>query len=703
MSATQLRRLAAFLLLFSSAHSVLAQDRAAIDGRSIEEIVVTADYRERAAAELPASLTAFDGETIESLAVQHFEELVFTVPNLNWSGDGNRARYFQIRGVGELEQYQGAPNPSVGFLIDDIDFSGIGTVATLFDIERIEVLRGPQGSRYGANALAGLIYVQSAMPTEQFTGRVRVTAGSDDALAGGVALGGSLDDAARYRYRLSAHQHSSDGFRDNEFLGRSDTNGRDETTLRGRLEVLASDTLDVNLALLYADADDGYDAFAIDNGYTVRSNRPGRDAQRSVGGSLRFDWSGLDGMVLTSITSVADSDIDFSFDADWGNEQSWAPYTYDYISISERKRRTLSQELRLQTDNGGVVDYLVGLYALRLDDELETLNQGEYFDPFFDFSDSLDARFNSDYEALNLAVFGQVGIALGAATRLEFGLRVEQRSADYADSDAVSAAPDETMTGGEVALTHAFSPSLNGYLSLSRGYKAGGFNTGVGIPDDRREFSAEALWSAEAGLRSVWLDDTLSINASLFVNRRDDQQVRSSVQLDPGDPTTFVFLTGNAATGESIGLEADLRWLPADSLELYLNLGLLDASFDSYLAPQGDLAGRDQAHAPNYTLAAGAAFRHPSGFFARIDATARDAFFFDVSHDQRSEAYTLAHLRLGFETSEWTTELWVRNAFDTDYAVRGFFFGNEPPDFAPTLYTRLGDPRQIGVSIDRRF
>jgi hypothetical protein len=82
---------------------------------------------------------------------------------------------------------------------------------------------------------------------------------------------------------------------------------------------------------------------------------------------------------------------------------------------------------------------------------------------------------------------------------------------------------------------------------------------------------------------------------------------------------------------------------------------------------------------------------------------ARDAFYFDVSHDQRSEAYELTHLRLGFEGEAWRGELWVRNAFDTDYAVRGFFFGNEPPDFPPTLYTRRGDPRQLGVTFQRRF
>ena len=118
-------RLTSAVFLISSVvpAAVCAQD-------SIDEIIVKADYRGRKANELPASVTVVDAEQIRALAVQHFEEIINTVPKLNWSGEGNRARYFQIRGVGELEQYQGAPNPSVGFLIDDIDFSGIGTVAT---------------------------------------------------------------------------------------------------------------------------------------------------------------------------------------------------------------------------------------------------------------------------------------------------------------------------------------------------------------------------------------------------------------------------------------------------------------------------------------------------------------------------------------------------------------------------------------------
>ena len=301
-----IRRCALALACLAYVAPVIAADE------TLEEIVVTADYRERTLAELPLSISVIDAETINGSAIQHFEELIAIVPNMNWSGDGHRARYLQIRGVGELAQYQGAPNPSVGFIIDDIDFSGIGTIATLYDIERIEVLRGPQGTRYGANALAGLVYIQSAAPDEQFTGQVRLGAGQDDALSAGAAIGGPLGEHAGYR--LSAHQYTSNGFRNNPYLGRDDTNHRDELSLRGKLRWQAGDNWMLDLTAMLSDVDDGYDAFAIDNSLTVLSDNPGKDAQKSVGSSFKAKWSGARSFELTSITSFANSDIDFSFD-----------------------------------------------------------------------------------------------------------------------------------------------------------------------------------------------------------------------------------------------------------------------------------------------------------------------------------------------------------------------------------------------------
>jgi len=663
----------------------------------IDEIVVTADFRGRSSSKIPASITVLDSEAIQQAAVQHFEELVFIVPNFNWSGDGNRARYFQIRGVGELEQYEGAPNPSVGFLIDDIDFSGIGTVATLFDVQQIEVLKGPQGTRYGANALAGLVYVQSAEPTDEWSGDLRLGAADDNAFSGGIALGGPIGSAGTTSFRVSAHHFQSDGFRRNAFLGRDDTNDRNETTVRGKLLWQPDNDWTFKLTGMFTEIDDGYDAFAIDNSFTVLSDRPGKDAQESAGTSFRAEWEGSDRFSLTSISSYAKSDIDFSFDADWGNPDAWAPFTYDFISANDRERSTLSQEVRLTSEN-----WLVGVYIMKLTDDLSTLNQGIYFDPISDFAFDLDDSFASAYEATNIALFGQLDFDVGAAGRISFGLRIEDRSTDYVDSSGMSLSPGETMLGGELAYLHDFSDGVSGFISLSRGYKAGGFNLGL-VPDERRQFEQESLWNFEAGIKSSLLNNTVVLNASVFYSERNDQQVRTSFQMVPNDPASFVFFTDNAAKGRTVGFETDISWQPNEAWRFYANLGLLQAEFDEFVTPQVSLSGRRQAHAPDYTVALGGLYRHASGYFVRLDFTARDEFYFDVSHDQKSFASELVNARIGYDTDRWSAQLWARNLFDEHYAVRGFYFGNEPPNFPDELYLRFGDPRQIGITFDMRF
>lgn len=674
----------------------------------LDEIIVVADFRERATAKLPASITTFDSKTIKQTGMQHFEELIFSVPNFNWSGDGNRARYFQIRGVGELEQYEGAPNPSVGFLIDDIDFSGIGMIATLFDVQQVDVLRGPQGTRYGSNALAGLVYVQSTEPSDEWSGDIRLGAADDDAFSAGVAFGGPITSfGENMRFRFSTHHYQSNGFRRNTFLERNDTNGRHETAVRGKLLWQPNKAWTLKFTGIYVEIDNGYDAFAIDNSFVVLSDRPGKDAQQSIGSSLKAVWDGSDWFNLTSITAIAKSDIDFNFDADWGNSDAWAPFTYDFISINDRERSTVSQEIRMTSSDSGQIfnestAWLMGVYVMKLTDDLETLNQGFYFDPFFNFTLDLDDSFISAYEAINTALFGQLDFKFRDSGQITLGIRLEDRSTDYADSSEMLLNPRETMVGGQLTVSYDFSDKLMSFVSLSKGYKAGGFNLGL-VPDKRREFEQEALWNFEVGIKSYWLNNTLNFNGSVFYNERSNQQVRTSFQLVPNDPASFVFFTDNAAKGRTLGFEADLRWQANESWQFYANVGFLKAEFEDFSTPQIDLSGRRQAHAPDYTVAFGGVYQNSSGLFAGLDYIARDEFYFDVSHDQLSFAVEIVNARIGFDANRWSAQLWVRNLFDEHYAVRGFYFGNEPPNFPNELYLRYGDPGQIGVTIDMRF
>src|SRR5580698_1609488 len=190
---------------------------AAADSDSLEEVVVTATLRDTRAVDLPASVTVLSAADLHAGGEQQLEDVLSLVPDLNWAGGTERPRYFQMRGIGEVEQYQGAPNPSVGFLIDDIDFSGVGMPATLFDVQEIQVLRGPQGTTYGANALAGLISVRTADPGKDFVLNSEITGATYDTRALGLVLGDGFADGAA-GWRLVAQQYLSDGFRHNAYL-----------------------------------------------------------------------------------------------------------------------------------------------------------------------------------------------------------------------------------------------------------------------------------------------------------------------------------------------------------------------------------------------------------------------------------------------------------------------------------------------------
>lgn len=651
---------------------------------TLKEVVVTASLMEAPLSQIPASVTILTADQLDAAGTAHFGDLTGLVPNLTFAGGTSRARYFQIRGIGELEQYEGAPNPSVGFLIDDIDFSGIAMPAALFDLGQAEILRGPQGTAYGANAIAGLVSLRSRAPQQGLHAAGLVEAGNYDTWSAGVVLNTSTADD-RTAWRLGLHHTASDGFRRNVYLGRADTNGFDEDLVRLRLRSHLTQQLDLNLTALYADADNGYDAWSIDNSRITQSDRPGMDAQLSRALALRLDYAGRDGFTVRSISTVLDADMDYSFDGDWGNAGFWgANGPYDFSETIARQRRNLTQEVRMRSmrDDGS---WVAGVYALHMRERYDFLDL---------YNGDVYRALNSTYRALNMAAYGQVDHNLTDSLTLSGGLRAERRDARYRDSNLRAADPVDTMVGGHLALAWQFAAGKSAYAALTRGYKAGGVNTTAAeISDEQRNFHPEFLWNLELGLRTHSGDGRLDTRTSVFAMRRVDQQVSSSVQLDPEDPLTFVQLIDNASRGSSIGLESELGWNPVDGLRFEATTGLLSARF----------LGRDGPHAPSYQLGLAASWQSARGWFARAAFSAVDAFYFSASHDERSHPYQLVNLHLGYQGGRWAATLYARNVLDERYAVRGFYFANEPPDWEPKRYIQHGDPRQVGLRFSYDF
>jgi outer membrane receptor protein involved in Fe transport len=425
------------------------------------------------------------------------------------------------------------------------------------------------------------------------------------------------------------------------------------------------------------------------------SDRPGRDAQRTRG--MSADVAGMLGhYTVRSVSAYAWSDSVYSFDGDWGNDAYWGEFApYDYFSRYARERATLSQDLRIESGPGGAVDWVAGVYALRLDEDSQQRDEfaGELLRPLLE----------TNYAATSLAAYGEAEWALPYDLSLTAGVRVETRSADYSDSDGARFDPRDSMAGGQVSLQGPLGASNQWYVTVARGYKAGGFNIGQFVPDDRRQFTPEYLWNAESGIRFASADANLQGDIALFYMWREDQQVATSFQLDPGDPLSYVFYTDNAAKGRNYGLEASFAWQPAERFSLGATLGLLHSEYVGYQYGDRNLDGREQAHAPGYQYSLSAQWGGGEGWMARADFNGVDAFYFDTSHDQRSDPYTLLNLKAGYSRGPWSVEAWVRNVMNENYAVRGFYFGLEPPDYANKLYVQRGDGRLAGITLQCRW
>jgi iron complex outermembrane receptor protein len=665
---------------------------AAVATETIEEVVVTGELRATPLAELPSSVSVVSRETILARQAQHLDAVLAVAPNVNYAAGASRGRYLQIRGIGETGQFIEPLNSSVGLVVDGVDFSGIAGVATLYDVDQVEIFRGPQGTVYGANALAGLVNIVTAAPTDSPEGGVDLGAANYGTFSAGARASGPLSETLAGR--LAVQQYSSDGWVENDYLGRDDTAEIDELTARAKLRWRPSDEVTVEAMVAYVDANNGYDAFSLDNRRDTLTDAPGRDTQESRLASLKGTFRAADAFDVEAIAAVADSEIAYGYDEDWVYE-GFDPAGYSSTDLYLRERTTVTGEVRLLSKEparwfAGPTDWVLGAFVLSQDEDL---------DRRYTFRDD---DFRSRFEVDRVAVFGETRSRLADVWTLTLGARLERHRADYRDVDGARFEPDDDLWGGRVALDRLVGADTLVYASLARGYKAGGFNSDGTLPADLKEYDPETLLNVELGAKGSWRDDTIAARIALFHMWREDMQVATSVvRSRPDGSSEFIEYTGNAAEGSNYGLEAELRFRPQPRVEIFGALGLLATEYRDFVNAEGRrLDGRDQAHAPGYQLHGGARVGFLANGFVRVEIDARDEFYFSDSHDARSDAYALVHLTLGWETPQWQASLWVRNAGDVDYEVRGYYFGNDPRiDYAPRTYTQLGEPRRFGVSL----
>lgn len=690
-----LSRLPLSLAIASAISAPMISHAADAETVELDVVTVSTDFRESELNSTPASISVVNADILDQRNAQHLEDILALVPNVNYASGASRGRYFQIRGVGERSQFVAPLNPSVGTYVDGIDFTGFGGAATLIDVQQVEVFRGSQGTRFGANSLAGVISVKSVEPSAESKGYVKAHGETYNGYGLEAAHGGAISDTVLYRAAVG--KKVSDGFIENTTFDKKNTNNIDELTSRLKLRWLVSEDLTLDLSALYLDVDNGYDAFSLDENRKTMSNEPGHDRQESKALALNANWKISNAVNMESILTANRTDMEYGYDEDWTAPALQSGY--QVFDNYDRKIKRDSVELRWLSGSEGRVansDWLVGLYFQNSDIDLTRERTG-------------DAQFTSDYKTTSTSLFSELNTTLSNHLILTSGLRLEHWNSDYSDNNDIAGDNEETLVGGKLALEYTLPSTDLVYASITRGYKAGGFNNEKNLPSENlRDFDTEYQWNYEIGNKFSALNNALMNRIGIFYTDRRDLQLKSSTATPDGNGgLEFRDYIANAGKGFSYGLEWEMNWKMLQNLSLSTSLGLLKTEItehDNSDPSAFNLEGREAAHAPEYTYMATMSYAFTQAVSMQIGVEGKDEYYYSEGHNFKSKSYNLINARLAYQGSNYELALYGKNITDEEYGVRGFDFNGYDPDprsgadFDETQFQQLGSPAVFGVS-----
>ncbi|OIQ47638.1 MAG: hypothetical protein BM565_05455 [Gammaproteobacteria bacterium MedPE] len=678
--------------------------------KELEVIEVTSNFRQSNIMKTAGSISVIGNNDIVDRNALHTENLLGSLANVNFSSGASRGNFVQIRGIGLRSQFVDPINPSVGLLIDGINYSGLGGAGSLFDVEAFNLYRGPQGTQFGNDAMAGIITLDTTAATSEQINRALFSVGDYGSYSAGVAGGGAVSDS--FNVRLSAHTQQSDGYVTNDHLNRDDTNNIDESNVKLKTRWLVSNDLTIDTTLHYVDVDNGYDAFSLDENGRTLSDEPGRDAQRTKAIGINLNYTGFESVDVQLNTSALESDLVYSYDEDWSyvGIHDWG---YSYTDTYTRSREQADLDLRFLSKGftlfDNTVSWVSGIYVSQRDSGLHR-----------DYTND-SKNIISDNEHSDVAVYGQLTYQMSPKTTMTFGGRVGQYDIDYSDSKQVTQSLDDTLVGLHFNVTNQVNEQAMTYITLSRSDKAGGVNgdalakvDDISSPTlkaqllDNATFEPETLYSAEFGVKGRSLDDRLNIRLAAFYNYRSEPQLKGWItdKVGESEAETFVGFNDNAGSGRGYGIELETRYNFTDNLELFYNVGYLITRIKDYevVKESGqnvNMHNRNMAHAPEYQFSAGAKYRADNGFYANVEVQGKDSFFYSDSHNQQSDFYALTNISLGYQGNDWRVNFAANNVFDREYAVRGFYFGNDPRNgYEARNYVQLGTPSTVNLSLE---
>jgi len=662
----------------------------------LSQVTVTARKREETLQDVPIAVTAFTADSLDRLNVQDLSDLGPFVPNLTiYAARGSSSTVTAyIRGVGQSDPLWGV-DPGVGIYLDDVYIARPqGALLDVFDVERIEVLRGPQGTLYGKNTIGGAIKYVSAALEEDFYGQVSATAGSYGQLDGKVSLNAPLGSG--WVMRVAAASLNRDGYGNNLVTG-AEVSDKEILSARATLGYVGNENFSAKFSLDWLDDQSGVrgaqilgqnrftPTFApLDDRYDVRNGMPNINDTSMQGASATLSWNLGDSWVLKSVTAYRESDTETNIDFDL----TPLPIADVKAFYSDEQ---LSQELQLNYDAAGDFRGVLGLYAFQGEAGGQVLNN--FFGAVFG-----DTQGQVDTDSI--AIYGEGTWDFSEQWSVTAGLRYtdEEKSVDvlnigYRDATfttpngAVAADFEDSVSfqnlSPKLSLDYRWDDTTLVYGLVSRGFKSGGFNIraqATAVPRSRLPFDDEKVTSFEMGVKNAFLDNTVFLNFAWFYNDYEDIQLSVFTVVPGSNPPTFFGDFSNAGAGTVKGFEAEYAIQFTERFSLNGNVAWLDTRYDEFVSSGVDIADSQRfTNAPKLTGAATGLYVVPLADGGNLTARASWSYqspvdpTTDLSPAIRQEEYNLFSASLIWQTDgPWRFSLDGSNLTNRSYRTTGY-------------------------------
>lgn len=672
---------------------------------NLGQITVTASKMSETLKEVPQSITVIDDVMVEERGITNVTELIRQIPNMH-TIEGISRVASNVRGL-NISTFTSS-NPVVLYVDGIPTTNRNGYDIPLLNVERVEVLRGPQGTLYGKDAIGGVINVVTRWPGSSWEGTVGGEIGNHDARSMTFSASGPVVPG-RFYGGVWGSLARDDGWIENDHPALDDT-ANDEEQKRVGLHLLLTPTADFSarLHLIHDEHDKGIGnggliSPATDFGETDRSDFEHLNYEAdsfndttvaSQGLHLEYE-TGLG--IFQSVTTHRVTDQDARYDVDYatGNPAFDNQVFNEFVSIE-----TTSQELRWSRELESGTRWVAGLYFEQEDTDFDNFGQQAF---------NTDFRWVSRIDSETRAVFGQMEFPVFNDFELTFGGRYQwiEKEIDL-DSFTTPIVGDVVNLGAPVLelnagdswtaflpkaiISYRVNDAWTTYASVAKGYMPGGFNIVAFTPDlADNQFGPQESLSYEIGAKADLLDGRLFLSAAAFY-------------MDITDIHVFTFengiiTTSNAAEGRSYGIEVEADFLISNRWKMNAALALINAEYDDYTDSLGNINdGNKIERTPSHSVNLGVQYNDPSGFYGRVDLFNFGKLYFDATNRLEEEMYTVMNLKTGYKTGNWDVYAYVDNAADTDYKTFG-----QAGSIAGGTLVEFGDPREFGLGVRYRF